>query len=58
MENPDKNYEIFHIGSNLLSGKGLETLCSVLEYHTNLKELYLGNNKFDLQSLDKLVDTL
>jgi hypothetical protein len=37
--------ELFHVGANLLTDEGLINLLSGLQWHTNLKELYIGNNK-------------
>jgi len=35
--------ELLHLGTNYFSDEGLINVLSGLQYHTNLKELYLGN---------------
>jgi len=36
--------ELLHLGTNYFTDEGLINVLSGLQYHTNLKELYLGKN--------------
>jgi Ran GTPase-activating protein (RanGAP) involved in mRNA processing and transport len=58
-ENPQKNYQLVHIGSNLITGKGLSAICKGLVHSTELEELYVGNNPYEGDdSLMELIDIL
>ena len=37
--------EVFQIGANLLTDDGLVTILSGIQWHSNLKELHIGNHK-------------
>ena len=63
--------ESFNIGNNLITSEGLIYLLEGLQWHTNLKELYLsyffgnpynffflGNNNFEEIGLNATIETL